>query len=217
MNIWEVMEARHSVRAYRAQKIETEKVEALHSYLQKLNAESGLNLQLITDEPKGFSGMMAHYGKFSGVENYLVLAGPKGRDYDIGYYGELAVLEAQRLGLNTCWVAMTYNKRKAVYTLRPHDVLYVVISLGYGVTQGVAHKSKSLGDVSDVTESSPLWYRKGVEAALLAPTAMNQQKFHFTLDGEQVIATTAKGPYTKMDLGIARCHFDLAVKEEKGE
>lgn len=80
-------------------------------------SESGLHMQLVLDEPKGFDGFMAHYGKFSGVKNYIAVIGKKGRDLEekCGYYGEKVVLYAQRLGLNTCWVALTYSKIKTAF------------------------------------------------------------------------------------------------------
>ena len=60
-----------------------------------------------------------------------------------------------------------------------------------------------------VTDSSPEWYKNGIEAVLLAPTAINQQKFKFSLDGEKVIAVPGSGIHTKIDLGIAEYHFDI--------
>lgn len=55
-----------------------------------------------------------------------------------------------------------------------------------------------------------------VDAALLAPTALNQQKFSFSLDGEEndvpvVRASTKRGAFTQMDLGIAQCHFEIGA------
>ena len=88
---------------------------------------------------------------------------------DCGYWGEKLVLPAQQLGLNTCWVGMTFKRVKGAFEVAPDEKLCIVISLGYGTTQGVAHKVKVTSEVSNVTESSPAWFRRGVEAALLAP------------------------------------------------
>lgn len=50
---------------------------------------------------------------------------------------------------------------------------------------------------------------------LLAPTAMNQQKFHFTLTADNKIKVTTKsGFYTKIDLSIAQYHFELGAGTE---
>ena len=131
---------------------------------------------------------------------------------DVGYHGEKLVLLAQRLGLNTCWVALTYNKRKARVDIREGERLYVVIALGYGENQGVPHKDRPLAEVCTVEVPMPDWFRAGVEAAMLAPTAINQQKFHLTLiEGNTVKAEALKGPYAQMDLGIVKYHFELGA------
>jgi len=114
MTIQEAIQQRHSVRRYADKPIEREKVAALRALIERCNAESGLNIQLVTDEPTAFDCRMARYGRFSGVSNYFALIGRAdvpNLDEIIGYYGEKLVLEAQMLGLNTCWVALTYKKK----------------------------------------------------------------------------------------------------------
>lgn len=211
MDISEAIRTRHSVRHYTDRPIEPEKADALNAVIKEINAETGLHFQLVLNEPEAFTGAMAHYGNFTGVANYFVLAGTKKKDLEVGYYGEKLVLEAQRLGLNTCWVAMTFSKRKASYTLNRGEKLYVVISVGYGSTQGKQHPSKPLSAISDVTDASPEWYKKAIEAVSLAPTAVNQQKFTFFLDGDRITAKAGSGFYTVMDLGIAEYHFDAVT------
>lgn len=154
MDILEVMKSRHSVRQYTDKKIECEKRKVLNEFVKECNAESGMNIQIIYDEPKCFDSIMAHYGKFSGCTNYIAVVGKKSKDLDekAGYYGEKLVLKAQELGLNTCWVAITRGN----------------------------------------------------------PTAMNQQKFKFTLNGDQVEAVATGGLYSKIDLGIVKYHFEVA-------
>lgn len=78
MDILEIMKARHSVQQYSGKKIESGIRETLAALVSECNRESGLNIQIIFDEPKCFDSMMAHYGKFSGVENYIALVGKKG-------------------------------------------------------------------------------------------------------------------------------------------
>lgn len=212
MDIMEAMKARHSVRQYDGRSISSEAAELLGEEIERCNEEGGLHIQLVRNEPKAFDGFMAHYGKFSGVTDYIVLVGKKSNDLDekCGYYGERLVLTAQRLELNTCWVALTYKKVKGAFEVRRGEKLTVVIALGYGKTQGIAHKNKDITDISNVSADSPEWFKAGVEAALLAPTAMNQQKFKFIYDGDKVTAKAGVGFYTKIDLGIAKLHFELA-------
>lgn len=218
MNLSEAMQARHSVRQYKNKPLDTEVIEALQAEIAACNREGGLHIQLVTNEPKAFDGLMAHYGKFSGVTNYIAMIGKKeGLDEKCGYYGERLVLLAQQLGLNTCWVAMSYSKIKTAFVIDRGEKLCVVIALGYGETQGIPHKSKSLDEVMKTDGTAPDWFKRGVEAALLAPTAMNQQKFLFTQKGNQVSARAGVGFYTKVDLGIAKYHFENGAGKEQFE
>lgn len=216
MNLMEAINARHSVRQYKNKPLDAELILALQKEIESCNAESDLHIQLVTNEPKAFSGFMAHYGKFNGVTNYIAMIGKKGADLEekCGYYGERLVLRAQQLGLNTCWVAMTYTKVKSAFSVEKGEKLCIVISLGFGETQGTAHKSKSFEEVVTAQGKIPDWFRNGVEAALLAPTAMNQQKFKFILDGNKVSAKAGFGFYTKIDLGIAKYHFEIGSNKE---
>lgn len=216
MNELEAMQQRHSVRAYQEKPLSPELEAALRQEIRRCNEESGLHIQLVVNEPKAFSGRIAHYGKFSGVANYLALVGKKAANLEetCGYYGERLVLWMQRQGLNSCWVALTYDKVPGVYTVSPGEKLCLVIALGYGATQGVPHRSKPAEAVADWVEPVPRWFRAGVDAALLAPTAMNQQKFRFVQDGTAVYAKAGFGPYTKVDLGIAKYHFELGAGKD---
>lgn len=143
MDLLQAMKERHSVRSYDEKSIEAGTVEKLRSFIKECNKESGLHMQLVLDEPHAFEGFMAHYGKFSGVRNYIALIGRKGNDLEekCGYYGEKVVLYAQTLGLNTCWVGLTYSKVKSALQIDPEEKLCLVIAIGYGQTQGVSHNS----------------------------------------------------------------------------
>lgn len=217
MNLAEAMTLRHSVRQYESKPIPSELINALNEEIEKCNSQGGLHIQLVINEPKAFDGIMAHYGKFSGVENYIALIGKKSDallDEKCGYYGERIVLLAQALGLNTCWVALTFNKVKDAYQLAKGEKLLLVISLGYGKTQGVSHRSKKIDDVCSCQGEMPEWFRAGVEAMMIAPTALNQQKFTITLNGNEVSIKAGTGFYTKIDLGIVKCHFELGSGKE---
>lgn len=214
IDIIEAMKQRHAVREYDGdRKIEQDKLDILNERISSINKESGLRIQLVTDEPKAFDGFMAHYGKFSGITNYIALIGKKDSSLNekCGYYGEQLVLLAAQLGLDTCWVAMSYAKVKNAYDIAKGEKLCCVISLGYGKTHGIPHKSKTAEEVAVIKEDTPKWFIDGVNAALLAPTAMNQQKFGFMLDGDKVVAKAGKGILTDIDLGIVKYHFEVGA------
>ena len=216
----EAIRQRHSVRQYTGEPISEADRTALRGEIERLNVEGDLHMDLVCDEPEAFAGGLAHYGSFRGVTDYLVIAGKPAANLDerAGYYGEKVVLLAQKLGLNTCWVALTFKKRLVRRSIAQGDKLAIVIALGHGSTQGTPHKSKAASAVSSCPGTVPAWFAHGVEFALLAPTAMNQQKFRFVLvDGDtnagkpRVKATTGLGYYANIDLGIAKLHFELGA------
>ena len=211
MEALELMKQRHSVRQYKPCAIEPEKRAALNDLCSELNQKAELSIQIVYDEPNCFDSFMAHYGKFSGVHNYIALIGKKSPKLEetLGRCGEQLVLKAQELGLNTCWVAMTHGKSRAV--VGPGEKQVCLISLGYGETQGVAHRSKPMQALCRCAEPMPEWFEKGMTAAMLAPTAMNQQKFRFELRADGTVkAACGSGFYTKLDLGIVKYHFEAA-------
>lgn len=217
MDIKEAIKERHSVRQFKDLPVKSEDKEKLAALIKECNAESGLNIQLITDDPECFDTFLAHYGKFKNAKNYIAMIGKKSidkLDQKCGYYGQKIVLEAQTLGLNTCWVAGTYGKGKCKADKNTGEKIVCVIALGYGETNGVPHKSKPLNKLCKVSEAdfadTPAWFKEGLEAAILAPTALNQQKFIVSLEGDEVVITTKRGPMTQLDLGIVKYNFEAA-------
>jgi len=229
MTLLEAIEQRHSVRRYVGKSLSSEITTALQTKIDECNQRGRLNIQLVTNEKRAFTGMFA-YGKFSGVENYIVMVGREdgyiaeghltSLDERVGYYGEQLVLLAQQLGLNTCWVGLSYRKTDA-YNIAKGEKLACMIALGYGETQGVQHPEKK----HHIDTDAPEWYQKGYETALLAPTAINQQKYSF----EYIPATEGELPkvkanrgfsmvgYTQMDMGIAKLHFEIGASAWAGK
>ena len=215
----EAIKARHSVRKYTDKPVEKAKAARIRAEIERVNQESGLNVQFVLDEPKAFSSGMWKYGQFSGVRNYPVMAGPKGREAEekVGYFGEELVLLSQTLGLNTCWVGLTYKKIPGAFTLRDGDTVHCVIALGYGTIPGIQHPLRPVTDFYESEGLPPEWFRKGLEAALLAPTAVNQQKFKFILRPGNVVEAKAlfsMAGYTAIDLGIVKLHFEIGAGKD---
>ena len=225
MTLLEAVSARHSVRKYIDKELSADIIAALQDKIAECNKVGNLNIQLVQNETRAFTGMLS-YGQFSGVKNYLVMVGKKSKDLDerVGYYGEQLVLFVQTLGLNTCWVGLSYRKVPEAYNVGKDEKLVCMIALGYGETQGIGHKIKSIEEVSNASDITPSWFKKGVEAALLAPTAVNQQKFSFKYVGmsnnrHQVRAKKGFSMigYTQIDLGIAKYHFEIGAGKDNFE
>ena len=223
MDIMQAIRERHAVREYTDAPIEDDKISLLEAEIKKINEEGDLNAQLFTDEPEAFNPETLIYGKIKNAKNYIAMIGKNADDLEerIGYYGERLVLFAQQQGLNTCWVGTTYKKMHKLMDIRDDDRIVLVIAIGYGKDQGEPHVSKSLAavvkDCKDVSEL-PEWFVNGVEAALLAPTAVNQQRFSFRLteDGK-VEALPGRAFFCKIDLGIAKYHFEIGAGKENFE
>ncbi|MDE6587985.1 MAG: nitroreductase [Paramuribaculum sp.] len=210
------IDSRHSVRAYLDCKPQKEILDCLSAEITRINTTHDLSFRLVADEPTAFSGFLARYGKFRNVTHYIIVSGPKG-DYMsrlCGYEGERLVLAIQALGLNSCWVGMSFRKSTVDFNVPASHKIRAVIAFGYGESRGVSHKIKTPEQVSNITDGAPQWFLDGIDAALKAPTAINQQKFHFTLTPSGNVTVRAGFSlvgYTHIDLGIAACHFDLAA------
>lgn len=206
---------RHSVRSYTDKRIPDEIRAELQKTIDRCNTEGGLHIQMRNDAPGVFDGLMAR--SFSGVSDYIALIGKKTDDLEekAGYYGADVMLRAQQLGLNTCWVVLTYSKRKVDCEIADDEKMVGILSLGYGKDQGVAHKSKAADELGKCEGEWPEWFRNGIEAAMLAPTAMNKQKFRFELQADgRVKAVDLGGSYSAMGLGIAKRFFEIGAGKE---
>lgn len=206
----QAIQERHSVRSYQNRPIEADKAQALKAYLDELNAAYDLHMQYI--EPAGtvFSSFASKFTGFKGVPAYIAMVGRRRENFDelCGYVGEHAVLFAQKLGLNTCWAGI-FRRKSVTADIGEGEKLMLVIAVGYGVNQGHRRRPKKFEEVTDV-KGAPDWFCRGIEAALLAPTAINQQKFFFTLDGDRPsAAVSANGPFVRLDLGIVKYHFEV--------
>ena len=233
MTLLGAIQARHSVRKNKDEPIPEDILAILRNKVWAVNKEAGLHVQLVIGEPKAFNGFKStsgvfSYGAFSGVKNYFIMAGKKDDDLDekVGYYGEQLVLLAQTLGLNTCWAGLSYSKIPGTYELAADEKIVCYIALGYGLTQGAGHKVKEPADVSNAGKGTPDWFDRGVEASLLAPTAVNQQKFRLDYLGpesENALPGVSAKPlfsmvgYTKVDLGIVKYHFEVGAGKDNFE
>ena len=220
MDLKQAMEARHAVREYKDVPLEDSIIEKLEAEIAAVNKEGDLNIQLFTNEPEAFDPEILIYGKIKNVKNYIAMIGKNADDLEerIGYYGERLVLFAQQLGLNSCWVGTTYKKMHKLMDLRDDDRIVLVIAIGYGENEGVPHKSKGLSsvikDCKDLNEL-PEWFISGAEASLLAPTCVNQQRFSFRLTEEgKVEANPGRAFFCKIDMGIAKYHFELGAGKD---
>lgn len=207
----EAILARHSVRKYKDKAIEADVAKQISDKVAEVNAESGLHFQFLNDEGGAYSNIIL---KFSGLDSApasIACVGKESADLDekVGYYGEKIVLFLQTLGLNTCWVG-SFSKKRSEARVGEGERNVISIAVGYGENEGKAHKSKSIEQLVEAKADSPEWFNEGVKAALLAPTALNQQKFTIRLkDADTAEIVSKGGPMTAIDLGIVKYHFEV--------
>lgn len=214
MNIREAIRARHSVRQYKKDPIAAELREKLNTLIGEVNEESGLSIQIFYDEPKCLDSVLARFSKFSNASNYIAIVGSRSKtdlNECAGYYGEKLVLEAQMMGLNTCWIGGSFSRRSCGAVIGEDEKLVCIIAIGYGANEGAKHRSKSFAKLCNVPEEEmSVWFKAGMIAAMMAPTALNQQKFYVELDGDEAVITTSGGGMAQIDLGIVKYNFEAA-------
>ena len=207
----EAIKNRHSVRNYKPDPIEPEKAELIRQKIDELNREGNLHLQFIEDSGKTYNKLLNRTMGLDSAPSVIACVGKEDDTLEerVGYYGEQLVLYAQSLGLNTCWAGI-FSRKKIPVSIDPGEKLVISIAIGYGENQGKDHPSKPVDQISQAPIEKPDWFEKGVELALLAPTAMNQQKFVIKLNADETVEFIDKGGFfSKVDLGIVKFHFEV--------
>ena len=203
----ETIRERHSVREYDGGPLDQAEFGALGAVVEECARESGLDIQLVCDNPEVFN-VIARFGLIRGCRTHVafVVDDAKARgvaaDEAIGYWGQKIVLAAQDMGLNTCWCALC-SRKKSHAVVAPGKKIRLIIAVGHGKTQGFSRKTKSVEALSFV------------ECVKAPPTAMNNQNFKITLlsDGKTVRIDAPKSGLNVIDEGIVRCNFEIAANE----
>ena len=230
---WNIIEKRISCRSYQNQILNKEHLQMLKDYLHELNQESGLHMELVhtPEAVLKLSGAM-----FSGeVHTYLVLAGKDDAltGEQLGYYGEKFVLYATAIGLSTCWVAGTYDKKSVQAEIPNGEKIHSVIPVGYQTAE-LPSKQKMIRAMlrkrdrkpeqfleSEIKFSDlPEWIQNGIRSILLAPSAVNQQPVNIVYENSRIFMKIWKNGRGMqfLDMGIAKYHFEVgaALSDVKG-
>jgi nitroreductase len=215
MDLSEAIRARHSVRQYQDTPLDPDVAQQLGEYVEECNRQSGLHMQLVLDDSRAMGGLRRLLLK--NAKNYLAIVGAheSGLEYSGGYWGERVVLRATQLNIASCWFAMGAKKDKV--QILPGEKLLIVVALGNAAQPGKPHTSKPMDSLcaNETGAALPPWFLLGMEAALLAPTANNQQKFRFTLLPDNIVkAQSLGGAWAGIDLGIACCNFEIGAGKE---
>lgn len=222
----EAIEKRSSRRSYLTTPISLEHLQILQTEVEQYNLASGLSIQLIHDGSEAFQGFLKSYSMFSGVQSFFALVGST-EDIHLkekaGYYGERLVLEATKLGLGTCWVGGSFDRKHCPCKINEKEALVCVITVGnvedtktrkekviFGLTH--AKKKVPLEKLYSSNSKAPEWFLEGMNAVLKAPSAANRQPVRFSYQSDKVTAfVNGKLFYEFIDLGIAKAHFEIAA------
>ncbi len=230
------IEKRRSRRHFDASRpIESDKLSALDTVCKQFMPFPNARSCLVTESVKNvFKGIIGSYGKIKGAPAFIAFIGDMDSAYvqeELGYTGERIILEATALGLNTCWVAGFFkpesvsslveiksNERVLAVTpvgyARRFESLEEKLMTGFGRTHRRVPISRLVGSLTQ--DSLPEWMRASIQAARLAPSAVNRQPWGFHVEDNSItVYVRTGGPEfdvsKRLDCGIAMLHIEVAA------
>ena len=205
MTLKEMIYQRKSCRSFTGVPVDTEMIEKILSFEMKpLYPEIKVRMDVVGRDnvkcicPWTTPQLIAIYSEEA--EGYLE---------NIGFLFQQMDLYLQTLGLGVCWLGMGRMNPK---TTTQVEGMKFVIMLAFGHPKGdqLRHdgkgfKRRPMDKITDQADPK-------LEAARLAPSAVNSQPWYFTHDGGTVhVYCSKKG--SRLDAGIALAH--LYVENEK--
>lgn len=233
-DLYEAIQIRHAVRNYDRRPLSASHLEALKQVCGNLpGLVPGIRVILI-EEP---GDLIFPRLIINGAPAYLVMIGDTSWPHvgeGIGYSGEYVVLTAASLGVGTCWVSGTFRPKeimKKIDFLNPTEKIFAVSPLGYpgktGILQTVIKKITGSGSRIPLSEllskdslplaEIPYWAKIALEAARLAPSAVNRQPWQFTVTNDKIkVSVNNAGKKLndvtkRLDCGIAMFHLELGA------
>lgn len=235
MTLIEAIEYRRSRRKYLPTPIDRAASAELQGLIEKYNKIDGVDMRLVLNNGAAFSGIRKSYGMFAGVQNYIGLidriADPENPSKycasenleKMGYYGELVVLRAVMLGLGTCWVGGSFERKSCPFDLPDGKAVACAITIGHvpdelsareKLIRKITHrKTKTVEEMYEADIPVPGWFLDGMRAVQKAPSAVNRQPVFFSYKNGAVTAAV-KNPTdigSAFDLGIAKLHFEIGA------
>jgi Putative TM nitroreductase len=228
---------RRSRRTFDGSPVTEADLETLDALCRSFRPHGDARTVLVRKAPEAvFKGIIGSYGKVAGASSALVFLGTPAEDgtaQHVGYTGEAIVLEATALGLETCWIGGSLDRKLAAKLARPMpgERVFAISPLGHAAAAapaserllygwGKPKKRRAVEEIAPGCGSWPTWASAGVEAARIAPSAMNRQPWRFRMEDGTVIVSCA-GTNTpvvglSLDCGIAMLHFELAARAVGG-
>lgn len=199
MELERLMKERHTVRKYSDELVSSYLKGRIREKLNQLCINHRIKAFLEEDSISDTLGFIARL-RSSNVENVILF---KGDHYNVGYVAAEIMILIQSLGLNSWFIGSSINRN-----ILEEDIVAIVV-FGYGQTNGKAHRSKKVRQVSDYQPNRfPDWYFKGITASLLAPTALNRQPYYFNYNNGHVQLQVKESEYAEIEAGILSWYFE---------
>jgi len=232
----DALSERRSIRQYAPKAVEADQLEAMRRVCAEFHPFQSARAVLVADPGEDiFRGIPGGYGKVSGAPALVAFVGNM-RSPDVqealGYTGEGVILEATALGLATCWVGGFFSPKRAaaMAQVAPNERVLAVTPVGYA-KEGSSLQERAMSRFGRNWQRRPLrdlvaglkendrpdWMKAALEAARLAPSAMNRQPWRFQVDKNSITvsADSALNPTMvvskRLDCGIAMLHIEIGA------
>ncbi|NLN83454.1 MAG: hypothetical protein GX138_03730 [Firmicutes bacterium] len=209
MNLFDSIDRRKSCRQYLDEPLSKELLNEIEGVLESfplLFPQAPLSYRF-TDKTKGMFHVQAPH--------YLVIGGlgKEGEQENAGFVGQQLTLWFNSRGLGSVWLGAS---RDATATRQAFDLIIIA----FGQVEGSPNRAIDQFKRKEMTEITNASDDNLIEAVRLAPSGMNIQpwfiektenQYHFY---RQILKAPLSFAYklTKIDMGIALCHFTLACQ-----
>lgn len=234
---YKAIPVRHSVRAYRSDPVPEDAMAGMASLSAGFSPLCvGAKAHVIArDVDDLFTGLIGPIGRVAGAPSAVVFSVHTKAPHHMeaaGYLGEGIVLHATSMGLGTCWIAGSFSRSEVAQRLVMEEGWKVVAITPVGFASdtapagpwivGLFAHSRTRKPLAGIVSGLPpgSWPRnldKVLESARWAPSAMNKQPWHFTVDESGVTLSVDASALSlsslkHLDCGIAMLHFEVAAQ-----
>ena len=235
---YRVIEKRRSRRRFDPKPLEANHLSSISSVCAEFKPFGYARGEVVTEAADTvFKGAIGSYGKIKGAPAFCAFIGDMDSPnvYEqVGYTGEGIILEAESLNLGTSWVAGFFRPEVVIslIKIRESERVVSVTPIGYAAKLpsleeramtgfGLTHRRKPLSGLTTGLKESewPQWIKLALEAARLAPSAVNRQPWIFQVEPNSItISINTRGPEyglsKRLCCGIAMLHIEVAALSE---
>jgi len=247
-SIEEAVKKRYSVRNYKEQEVEPDKRKAIESFVDSLGNPFGkkVGFHYLDNTEMKNEQKLGTYGVIKGAKQYIgttIKLEPMALEA-LGYELEAVILHLAHLGLGTCWLGGTFNRKgfSKAMNIGEEEVFPIITPYGYAATKKHIKEivMRKVIRADHRKEWNQMFYKNDFQSPLtkkeagdlefplemvrLGPSASNKQPWRILLTDNACHFYEYKEPgysdsfpydIQRVDMGIAAAHFDFAVKEKE--